>query len=61
MAHLLCARKALPVTVAHTLAAGGVSAALMLVRTFCYCWRLRCQRKNALKLLDGLGELGKDP
>jgi hypothetical protein len=28
---------------------------------FCWCWRLRCQRKNALAVLDKLRELGKDP
>jgi hypothetical protein len=49
-------------TVEQTIAGGGVAAGLLLVRTFCYCWRLRCQRKNTLKLLDKLGELGgKDP
>ena len=46
-------------TVEHTLAAGGVSAGLMMVNTFCYCWRHRCQRKSTLQLIDKLGELGE--
>ena len=38
----------------HTLAAGGVSAFLLLVRTFCWCWRQRSQRKTTLAVLDRL-------
>jgi hypothetical protein len=48
-------------TVEQTIATGGVAAGLLLVRTFCWYWRLRCQRKNALAVLDKLRELGKDP
>jgi len=48
-------------TVEQTIATGGVAAGLLLVRTVCWCWRLRCQRKNALAVLDKLRELGKDP
>jgi hypothetical protein len=49
-------------TVEQTIASGGVTAGLLLVSTFCYCWRHRCRRKTTLVLLDKLGELGeKDP
>jgi hypothetical protein len=44
-------------TVEQILAAGGVSAGLMLVRTFCWYWRLRCLRKYAPAALDKLGEV----
>jgi hypothetical protein len=47
--------------VEQTLATGGVTAGLLLVSTFCYCWRHRCRRETTLLLLDKLGELGKDP
>jgi hypothetical protein len=53
-------------TVEQTIATGGVAAGLLLVRTFCWCWRLRCRRKNALAVLDKLGswegtQLGRGP
>jgi hypothetical protein len=41
-------------TVEHTLAVGGVSAFLLLVRAFCWCWRHRSQRKTTLAVLDSL-------
>jgi hypothetical protein len=41
-------------TVEHTLAVGGVSALLLLVRAFCWCWRHRSQRKTTLAVLDSL-------
>jgi hypothetical protein len=50
----------LPVSVEHLLASGGVSAGLMVVGTFCWCWRERCQRKSALQLIDKLGEVGEE-
>jgi hypothetical protein len=46
--------------VEHLLASGGVSAGLMVVGTFCWCWRERCQRKSALQLIDKLGEVGEE-
>ena len=59
MAHLLCARKALAVnpgylTLEQSLQAAA-SAGLLVVRTFCWCWRQRCQRKTTLAVLDKLG------
>lgn len=36
---------------------GGVAAGLIVVGTFCWCWRLRCWTKNALKVLDKLVEV----
>lgn len=61
VAHLLCARKALAVnpgylTLEQSLASGGVSAGLLVVNTFCWCWRQRCQRKTTLAVLDKLGD-----
>lgn len=62
MAHFcLCARKAASVTLEHLtleqiLAGGGVSAGLLMVRTFCWCWRQRSQRKTTLAVLDKLEE-----
>jgi hypothetical protein len=33
---------------------GGISAGLMLVATFCWCWRHRCTRKTTLAKMDRL-------
>lgn len=44
-------------TVEQTLASGGVTAGILVVSTFCWCWRLRCRRKTALLLIDKLGEM----
>jgi hypothetical protein len=43
-------------TLEQILTAGGVSAGLLMVRTFCWCWRQRSQRKTTLAVLDKLGE-----
>jgi hypothetical protein len=48
-------------TLEQILAGGGVSAGLLMVRTFCWCWRHRSQRKTTLTLLTKLEEFGKDP
>jgi hypothetical protein len=48
-------------TLEQLLAGGGVSAGLLVVRTFCWCWRQRSQRKTTLTLLAKLEEFGKDP
>ena len=42
-------------TLEQSLASGGVSAGLLVVSTFCWCWRQRCQRKTTLAVLDKLG------
>jgi hypothetical protein len=58
----LCARKAASVnlellTPEHMLVGGGISAGLMLVRTFCWCWRRRTDSKWTLAFLDKLREI----
>jgi hypothetical protein len=45
------------VSVDQFLVGGGVSAGLMVVSTFCWCWRQRSQRKTTLAVLDKFREI----
>jgi hypothetical protein len=58
VAHLSCApERLLPVSVEEVFVGSAASAGLMMVSTFCWCWRHRCQRKTTLAVLDKLRDV----